>query len=118
MAIFTLKDAASDCLAQIDVGKGFNCFSWQALAPEGPREMLWRDPGFPYGEARPSSSGIPILFPFPGRIRGGMLHYQGKDYQLPLNDRLGNAIHGFVYTREWRIIQESRSGSGVYAGCE
>src|SRR5690606_9378456 len=39
----------------------------------------------------------------PGRIAGGRYSFQGKEYSLPLADGHPNALHGFVYTRPWRV---------------
>src|SRR5262249_52444916 len=70
--------------------------------------LLHAEPDFLTG-GRPTRSGIPILFPFPNRIRGGRFTWDGKDYQLPLNDGpRQNAIHGFATGRAWKV-----SGSGA-----
>lgn len=58
---------------------------------------------------RPSGSGIPLLFPFPGRIQGTTLEWEGKQYQLPEGDGRGNAIHGFALNRPWRVIEQTES---------
>jgi aldose 1-epimerase len=48
---------------------------------------------------------VPVLFPFPNRIRAGRFRWRGKEYQLPLNDSTGaNAIHGFACRRPWRVV--------------
>jgi aldose 1-epimerase len=73
--------------------------------------MLWAEPDFEKGDKRPSGSGIPLLFPFPGRIGGARYRFDGKDYSLQPADAFGNAIHGFVYTRPWRVAE--RSGKRV-----
>jgi aldose 1-epimerase len=66
-------------------------------------DLLYADPQlFPNG--RPTRSGIPILFPFPNRIRDGRFTWDGRTYQLPLNDSASrNAIHGFACQRPWRV---------------
>ena len=64
-----------------------------------------RMPGFEAGDKRPSSSGIPLLFPFPGRIGGATFQFEGRDYRLEPGDAFGNAIHGFVFDRPWRVIE-------------
>ena len=47
------------------------------------------DSQFRDGNTRPSRSGIPILFPFAGRIRGGSAAITGDEYQLETNDNQG-----------------------------
>jgi aldose 1-epimerase len=103
----TITDPHSGASATIVVGYGFNCHRFQAVCGGTPIEVLWSAPQFAEGVGRPSGSGIPILFPFPGRIRGTVMHWQGRDYQLEEGDKLGNAIHGFVHNRPWRLAEQS-----------
>ena len=71
----------------------------------GIRSCGWRKPNFAAGTERASRSGIPILFPFPGRIPGTYFDWSGKRYHLEVGDQFGNAIHGFVHTRPWQILE-------------
>ena len=83
--------------------RGFNAYRWRTGARN---EMLHADPAFFQG-SKPTRSGIPILFPFPNRIQSGRFTWEGKEYQLPLNDSSGpNAIHGFVHDRPWRVVDQ------------
>ncbi|MGD9634451.1 MAG: aldose 1-epimerase [Pirellulales bacterium] len=107
--IITITDAASGAAAKVLVSLGFNCFSWQPQLSDGPREMLWAHAEFAGGNERPSGSGIPLLFPFPGRIGGAKYSFGGREYQLEPGDAFGNAIHGFVHKRPWRIVEQSPS---------
>ena len=53
-------------------------------------------------------SGHPILFPFPGRLREGRLTFEGKTYQLPLNEGTKkHAIHGFTPRNPWRVTDDN-----------
>ena len=103
----TIIDPSTGAMAQIAVGFGFNCFQFQVQSNGQPLEILWSDPGFARGSARASSSGIPLLFPFPGRIPQGVFKWEGKEYRLPTGDGRGNAIHGFVLDRPWRLVQQN-----------
>lgn len=105
----TLTHAASGTLACLLPERGFNCFRWQVPLAGKPVELLWWQPGFETGEHRPSRSGIPLLFPFPGRIAGTTLDWQGQTYDLPAGDDFGNAIHGLVLDRPWRVLEQSET---------
>src|SRR5438477_5007922 len=97
--IVTLRDHASGASAEILVSQGFNCFRFTA-APRGePIEIIYAPANFSTGQERPSRGGIPLLFPFPGRIRGTLFEWEGKQYALEPGDAFGNAIHGFVLSR-------------------
>lgn len=113
--IIELTDAQTGSRASILASQGFNCFRYRAMTPSGPIDAIWAPPGFESGTERPSRGGIPILFPFPGRIAGTALLWEGKQYPLEPGDALGNAIHGFVHTRPWRIEKQSPSSvTGVF----
>lgn len=110
-----LQDPASGARATILPELGFNCCSWQVDWGTGREELLWTEPGFETGTRRASGSGIPILFPHPGRIAQGNYTFQAKTYSLPLADGHPNALHGFVHTRPWRVEQvDSQSISAVF----
>jgi len=104
-----IMDCDSGSSARVLVSLGLNCFSWRPVLAEGPREMIWAEAGFDTGEKRPSGSGTPLLFPFPGRIGGAALTFGGRQYRLKPGDPFGNAIHGFVYNRPWRVVEHDAS---------
>jgi aldose 1-epimerase len=91
---------AGPAVAEVWPGLGGNCVRW---AIDGLGELL-DAPAEAELIARPTRGGIPVLFPFPNRIRAGRFRWDGRDYQLPLNDSPGvNAIHGFVTRRALRV---------------
>jgi aldose 1-epimerase len=107
--IVEITDSGRGAVARVAVDRGFNCCSF---AVDG-HELLDSVPGFAQGEGRPSGHGIPILFPFPNRIRDGRFSWNGRSYQLPPpiapDDGNGNAIHGFCLDRPWRVISQDTS---------
>ncbi len=104
--IVTLTDPQTGAAAKILVSLGLNCFRFQVPDSDRLLDVIWSEPGFENGDRRASGSGIPLLFPFPGRIAGTSLLWQGQSYPLAAGDGQGNAIHGFVHERPWRIIQQ------------
>lgn len=79
---------------------GGNCVRW---APPITGELLYA-PALAELAERPTRGGIPVLFPFPNRIRGGRFTWTGREYQLPCNDSTNkNAIHGFAPRLPWRV---------------
>jgi aldose 1-epimerase len=111
--IYTLDDGAGG-RAEIWPALGFNCFHWQAVVDGRALDLLYADPNL-FTDGRPTRSGIPILFPFPNRIRGGRFSWEGKDYQLPLTDTIhGNAIHGFACRRPWRVVGQGADANAAW----
>ena len=98
---------------------GFNCLSWRAPHRGQLTELLWADPQV-WANPVPTRSGVPILFPFPNRIRAGRFTWGGKEYALPINDpQERNASHGFVCSRPWRIVSAgaATADSGEACAC-
>lgn len=90
--------------AEVWPALGFNCLTWKAVKQGQTLDLLYVDPGV-FSNGRPTRSGIPVLFPFPNRIRDGKFRWQGQEYSLPLNDSTAkNAAHGFACRRPWRVV--------------
>lgn len=112
--VYVLAHAASGAVAEVWPALGFNCYRWLATSDAGPLDLLYADPQLFTG-GRPTRSGIPVLFPFPNRIRDGRYTWDGKDYQLPLNDPTQkNAIHGFACRKPWRVVDQGADGQSAW----
>jgi len=88
---------------------GFNCCELKTESKGRPVDLIWSPDGFSDGKHPSYTGGIPILFPFPGRIGGGAFSFEGKGYHIPQRDGLGNALHGFVLDRPWRVMEHTSS---------
>jgi aldose 1-epimerase len=111
--LYVLSSSAG-AVAEVWPALGFNCFRWQAVRQGQALELLYADPAL-FSNGRPTRSGIPVLFPFPNRIRKGCFHWNGRDYQLPCNDSTQkNAIHGFACRRPWRVIEAASSAGSAW----
>lgn len=104
--VISLHHAGSGASARV-LTLGFNCFGFCPMVEGVAREVLWSEPGFERGERRASGSGIPVLFPFAGRLTGKQLTFGGRTFSLDSDDGRGNAIHGFVQTREWHVVDRT-----------
>ncbi|MFO0918833.1 MAG: aldose 1-epimerase [Planctomycetaceae bacterium] len=109
MPSITIVDAVTGASATIAPERGFNCFSFQAPVHGETVEALDVAPGFLEGTSRPTRTGIPILFPFPNRIRRGQFVWENREFVIPGTDDWGNAIHGFCADRAWRVIDHGPS---------
>jgi aldose 1-epimerase len=113
MRIVQLVDHDASTSAKIFVDFGFNCYQFTVGHNSGTDsdavEVIWSSAEFDSGNDRPSGSGIPLLFPFPGRLAGDTFSWDGKTYPMESTDALGNGIHGFVHNRPWRLIDQSQS---------
>jgi len=81
---------------------GCQCLSYRVgtleivAGPAGPELFL----------EHPHRAGIPILFPWPGRIAGGRFEFKGREYLVPINEPArGHALHGFACERAFRVVK-------------
>ncbi len=106
--------AGAGSRAEVWPGLGGNCVSWQV----GGRELLYSPPLEQLAD-RPTRGGIPVLFPFPNRIRDGRFFWNGRVYQLPRNDPAQkNAIHGFTPRNPWRVTDHGEDGASAWLRAE
>ena len=106
MSVITIRDESTGSQASIAVDRGFNCYQFLAQVDEQSVDVIAAENGFEQGAGAPSHDGIPILFPFPNRIRSGRYSWDGQEYRLPLTDGHPNTLHGFVLDRAWRFIEQ------------
>ncbi len=119
MPVVALNDPLTGSTAKVAAHLGFNCFEFIAELGDESVSVLHAADGFAAGDEPPSRSGIPLLFPFPNRIRGGRYSWDGKDYELPESlvgyEGAGNAIHGFCLDRPWRVLSQTDSSvTGIF----
>jgi len=101
--VYLLTSEDQSTQAEIWPDLGCNCLRWRVAGPSKPLELLYAAPDWAQNPI-PTRSGIPILFPFPNRIRDGRFSWNSQAYQQPLNDPAGkNSIHGFVCRHSWHV---------------
>lgn len=113
MTPIKITDPDSGSNAHILPELGFNCYQFQAMVDGQCIDVIDAHPEFQHGDQRPSSNGIPILFPFPNRIANARYQWEGVTYELPTektyHDNNGNAIHGFCLDQPWRVIAQEET---------
>lgn len=93
--IYTLS--GTEAVVEIAPALGNNCFSFRASHP------VLEPVDFSEFARRPTSYGIPILFPFPNRIKDGKFSFQGRSYTVQ------PPRHGFVRDKAWTIEDKGAS---------
>lgn len=110
MEPIVVTDRETGSTARIAAHLGFNCYSFQAHVQDRVVDVLDASADFIDGQQRASHHGIPLLFPYPNRIREGKYTWDGVEYKLPSDvvayDPTGNAIHGFCLDRPWRVVDK------------
>ncbi|SFI27913.1 aldose 1-epimerase [Planctomicrobium piriforme] len=103
-----IHDSASGATALVAPELGFNCYAFSTKIHGKTVQIIDAPEDVLTGTHRPSGFGIPILFPFPNRIRDGKFTWDGNNYAVPLSPGKPNAIHGFCYDRPWRVIEKKK----------
>ncbi len=111
--IYTLHDDATGASAAVLPSYGFNLFSLKLPAGGAVREVLESAPDFAENPRDPARHGIPILFPYPNRIRGGRYHFGGKDFQVPVT-KAPNSIHGFAMNVAWDVVEHKADANEAF----
>lgn len=69
------------------------------------REILWMPSDFSHEDSSWPGGGIPLCFPFAGRV-----WHKGQLYQYGLNDTAYTMpLHGFAYGERWKKISASKT---------
>jgi len=108
--IIELSVPESFTKAKIAPQFGFNCFDFTVHVDGRFFSLIDAEEGFPTPASRPSGYGIPLLFPFPNRIRDGKYAWNGTSYEMPedaVPSNRTNAIHGFCLDRPWRVTHQT-----------
>ncbi len=103
--VCTLRDLTG-AFAEVAPQFGNNCFSFYSQLP------VLEPVNFEEFCKRPTSYGIPILFPFPNRIKDGEFSFHGKRY------RVDPPRHGFVRDKRWEVEATGASNDeGAWIRC-
>jgi len=103
LTVYVLQDHKAGCEARVIPEFGNNCFSY-SFDVDGERIDIIDPPdSLATLKGRASGYGVPILFPFPNRIREGEFSFEGKDYQFDVPAPGANSIHGLVLNRPWKV---------------
>ncbi|WP_229399236.1 aldose 1-epimerase [Micromonospora okii] len=89
--------AAGECTAVLDPDQGgrlasFTIAGHELLVPHGADIFHW---------------GSFVLAPWVGRLRNGLLTFDGEEHRLPINGA-PHALHGLVTDRAWRVEGDGR----------
>ena len=95
--IFSLRGGDDTCAA-IAPGWGNACVAFKVHGLDVLEPVEWHEL-----QAHPTGYGMPLLFPFPNRIRDGAYTFRGQRYVVT------PSRHGFVRQRPWNVLATGAS---------
>jgi aldose 1-epimerase len=110
--VYTLHDDATGASASVLPSYGFNLFDLRLPAAGEVRPIIDAFPDFVANPRSAGRNGVPILFPYPNRVKLGKFTFQGKDYELPINSGT-HSIHGFAIDAPWDVVGTSTGGGAA-----
>jgi aldose 1-epimerase len=111
--IHTLHDDESGSSASVLPVFGFNLFDLRLPAAGAVRPVVVAASDFAENPRGGAGNGIPILFPYPNRVRGGAFSFQGRAFELPLNNG-PNSIHGFAVNAPWQVTEHRADADSAF----
>ena len=120
--IYVLQES-QQAVAEIAPGLGTNCYAFRvADAGPGSEGGNWLNlidvpPDLATLQEHPDIFGIPILFPFPNRIRGGAWQFEGKTYQFNKPPESPTSIHGLLLNRPYQVESHTADDNGATLVC-
>jgi aldose 1-epimerase len=109
-----LSDSAAGTEAVLVPALGFACVAFRVQTEIGSWSVLAEPPDADSLATRTSRFGIPIMYPWPNRIRDGVFRFGGQSYQMPLAPNGPHAIHGVTRGRPWTVQQSGGDASGAF----
>lgn len=110
-------------VAEIVPALGNNCYAFRvADAGLGSERGNWLDlidapPDLRTLQEHPDGYGIPILFPFPNRVRGGAWCFEGATYQFDKPPDSPTSIHGLLLNRPYQVESHAADANGATLVC-
>ncbi len=118
--VVRLHEPATGSIAHVVPSRGSNVTRFAtrpAGDPEGDLvEVIAGPPTLETLSRLPTRWGAGMLFPYPGRVSGDAFEFRGRRIELPADPQAGNAMHGAVRWRAWRVIDsgaDSEDGAWV-----
>jgi aldose 1-epimerase len=113
LQVFELIDHCSQSRACVIPACGFNLFDLRLplggeIVPIIAAAANWEE-----NPTNPTRNGMPLLFPFPNRIRDACFHFADQDFELVAN-KAPHAIHGFAFDAPFDVADFGVTVEGAF----
>ena len=110
-------------VAEIAPALGNNCYAFKVADRGGESEggswlhLIDAPPDLTTLREQPDAYGIPILFPFPNRIRGGRWRFEGQTFQFDKPAESPTSIHGLLLNRPYEVLSHTANDNSAVLSC-
>lgn len=101
--VIILSDLEAETQAILVPSLGFPCIAFRVAVDGGNWHVLSEPPDAESFATRVGRYGVPLMYPWPNRIRGGTFTFEGREYTVPVGGRGPHAIHGISRERPWNV---------------
>lgn len=112
--IVTLSDDAAQTQAILVPSFGFPCVAFRVFVNGSIWNVLSEPPDPESLQTRVGRYGVPIMYPWPNRIRDGRFTFAGREHHVPIASRGPHAIHGLTRERAWTVEEAGTDDLGAF----
>jgi aldose 1-epimerase len=112
--VISLADYEAETQAILVPSYGFPCIAFRMRLGSQAWHVLSEPPDAESFATRIGRYGVPIMYPWPNRIRDGRFTFEGREYTLPIAGRGPHAIHGLTRDRAWTVEQTGTDDDGAF----
>jgi aldose 1-epimerase len=112
--VIALADWSTQTQAILVPEYGFPCIAFRLRTADGPWHVVAEPPDAESFATRVGRYGIPLMYPWPNRIRDGTFSFEGREYTMPVGGRGPHAIHGITRERTWTVDASGADERGAF----
>jgi aldose 1-epimerase len=113
-SVVTLSDLEAETEAILVPSFGFPCIAFRVTVDGGNWHVLSEPPDAVSFATRIGRYGVPLMYPWPNRIRDGTFTFEGRQYTVPVGGRGPHAIHGVTRERAWTVDASGADEHGAF----
>jgi aldose 1-epimerase len=112
--VIILSDLRAGTEAILVPSLGFPCIAFRVTVDGGHWHALSEPPDAESFAARVGRYGVPLMYPWPNRIRDASFTFDGRAYAVPIGGRGPHAIHGLTRERAWTVDASGTDENGAF----
>jgi aldose 1-epimerase len=113
-SVVVLSDLEAETQAILVPSFGFPCIAFRVTIDGGIWNVLSEPPDAESFATRVGRYGLPLMYPWPNRIRAGTFTFEGRECTMPVGGRGPHAIHGLTRERPWTVAESGADEQAAF----